>query len=248
MGRLAVVGGHTVLDLALHEQLDLALHEQLGLTPRERRIPVPGGPVHVVDAGDVVLLQRHRQPDYLLAPHLDHHAYAAALAAVGCDRVLALGSCGGLHPDLLPGTTIVVDDFVALAAQPDSRFVDERALRVPGFAPEWRARVLATWNRHAAVPARDGGVYWQTTGPRFETPAEIRLLAAFADVVGMTIGSECVACGERGLAYAAVCVVDNYANGVADRHLTVEEFEAGRTANAAALTTTLRAVVPELAR
>jgi 5'-methylthioadenosine phosphorylase len=90
-------------------------------------------------------------------------------------------------------------------------------------------------------------VYWQTTGPRFETAAEVRMIAAFADVVGMTIGSECVASRELGLAYAAVCVVDNLANGVADTPLTVEEFEAGRAANAAALTETLRRVVPELA-
>lgn len=239
MGRLAVVGGHTVLDLALHAAL--------GLTHRERRIAVPGGPVSVVDTGPVVFLQRHRQPSYVLASRVDHHADAAALVAAGCDRVLALGSCGGLHRRLPPGTTVVIDDFIALDAQPDSRYVDERALAVPGLTPAWRARVLDAWNRHAAVPAVDGGVYWQTTGPRFETPAEIRMMAAFADVVGMTIGSECVACGERGLAYAAVCVVDNFANGVADARLTVEEFEAGTAANVAAVTATLRGVVPELA-
>jgi len=239
VGRLAIVGGHSVLDVALHEEL--------GLTHRPRAVPVPGGPVHVVDAGSVVFLQRHRQPHSVLAPHLDHHAHAAALVATGCDRVLALGSCGGLHRRLPPGTTVVIDDVIALDAQPDSRFHDERALAVPGLTAGWRATVLAAWNRHAPAPAVDGGVYWQTTGPRFETPAEIRLLAAFADVVGMTIGSECVACTERGLAYAAVCVVDNLANGVAEAPLTLEEFEAGKAANVSALTATLRAVVPELA-
>ena len=33
---------------------------------------------------------------------------------------------------------------------------------------------------------------------------------------------------ELGLAYAAVCVVDNLANGVGEAELTVEEFEAGK--------------------
>lgn len=239
MGRLAVVGGHTVLDLALDAVL--------GLPSRTRRVPVPGGPVHVVDAGSVVFLQRHRQPDYVLAPRLDHHAHAAALATLGCDRVLALGSCGGLRAELAPGTTLVLADVIALDAQPDSRFVDDRALRVPGFTSGWRAQVLDAWRRHATIAPRDGGVYWQTTGPRFETAAEIRLMAAFADVVGMTIGSECLACAERDLAYAAVCVVDNLANGVGDAPLTVAEFEAGKAANQAALTATLRGVVPELA-
>src|SRR5690606_25385576 len=74
VGRLAVVGGHTVLDVALPAALADA--------HRERAVPVPGGPVHLVDAGPVVFLQRHRQADYVLAPHLDHHAHVAALAAV----------------------------------------------------------------------------------------------------------------------------------------------------------------------
>lgn len=240
MGRLAVVGGHTVLDRGLHDAI--------GLSGRARRVPVPGGPVHVVDAGSVVFLQRHRQPDYVLAPYVNHHAHAHALAETGCDRVLALGSCGGLHPTLPPGTTLVLDDFVALATGPESRFTDGRAAMVPGFDPDWRARVLTAWRTHAASPPRDGGVYWQSTGPRFETPAEIRMMAAVADVVGMTIGSESVAARERDLAYAAVCVVDNLANGVASAPLTVAEFEAGAAANATTLIDTLRRVVPELAQ
>ena len=240
MGRLAVVGGHTILDLGLGDAL--------GMPTRERRIPVPGGPVTVVDAGSVVFLQRHRQPGYVPAPRLDHHAHAAALAAAGCDRVLAVGSCGGLRPNLPAGTTVVPHDYVAFSAQPDSRFVDERALAVHGFTPEWRARVVASWTAHAPSPPVDGGVYWQTRGPRFETPAEVRAIATFADVVGMTIGSECVASRERGLAYAAVCVVDNLANGLGASTLTVDEFEAGKAANVAALVATLREVVPELAR
>ena len=58
------------------------------------------------------------------------------------------------------------------------------------------------------------GVYWQARGPRLETPAEIRLVAAHADVVGMTVATECVIAGELGLRYAELCVVDNLANGV----------------------------------
>ena len=69
----------------------------------------------------------------------------------------------------------------------------------------------------------DGGVYWQTNGPRFETPAEVRMLAAHADVVGMTVASECVAANQLGLEYAAVCVVDNLANGIGVETLTPEQ-------------------------
>ena len=84
MGRLAVVGGNSILGLTLCNAL--------GLTARARRVPVPGGPVVVDDADDVVFLQRHGVGVYTLPHRIDHHAHAHALATVGCDRVLALSS------------------------------------------------------------------------------------------------------------------------------------------------------------
>jgi len=98
----------------------------------------------------------------------------------------------------------------------------------------------------AWLAPRDGGVYWQTIGPRFETPAEVRLIAAHADVVGMTVGSECVIAGELGLQYAALCMVDNLANGLGAEQLSVAEMEVDRAANAAALRDGLAAVLPRL--
>jgi 5'-methylthioadenosine phosphorylase len=91
-------------------------------------------------------------------------------------------------------------------------------------------------------------VYWQAIGPRFETAAEIRLIAGHADLVGMTIASECVLAGELGLAYASVCVVDNLANGVGDAPLSIEEFRAGAAANRARLVGALDAVLPALSK
>ena len=76
--------------------------------------------------------------------------------------------------------------------------------------------VVDAWGAEDGEPAVDGGVYWQTIGPRFETPAEIRMMAPHADLVGMTIASECIIAGELGLEYAAICVVDNLANGLAE--------------------------------
>jgi len=238
VGRLAVVGGNSVLGLALCDEL--------GLDARSRRIPVPGGPVVLDDAGDVVLLQRHGVDGYTLPHRIDHHAHARALARVGCDRVLALSSCGALKVEFQPGTVLVPDDFFALGQQPESRFVDERGHSVPGFDPEWRAKVVAAWAAHAPHPPIDGGVYAQTTGPRFEMPAEVRFLATIGDVVGMTIGTENVAMHERGLAHAAVCIVDNLGNGLGTTKLTYDEFEAGKRANQAMLVATLPGVLRDL--
>jgi 5'-methylthioinosine phosphorylase len=70
------------------------------------------------------------------------------------------------------------------------------------------------------------------------------MAAAHASVVGMTIASECVAATDLGLPYAAVCVVENLANGVGERELTPEELLAGRAATREALTVALQRLTP----
>ena len=84
-------------------------------------------------------------------------------------------------------------------------------------------------------------------GPRLETPAEVRLIAAHAEVVGMTMASECILAAEAGLRYAAICIVDNHANGVADTELTLLEIERNRDAHRGTVATMLAAILPRLA-
>ncbi len=62
----------------------------------------------------------------------------------------------------------------------------------------------------------------------------------------MTIASECIVARELSIPYAAVCVVDNLANGIAEAPLSVEEFEAGKAANRLRLLTAIDAVTEEL--
>lgn len=234
MKRLALIGGHSIL----------------GAEPRpgyERRsVETERGTVDVLERDGVVLMQRHGLDRYTTAAKLDHRRNLMALAELGCEQALAINSVGGLRSELGVGSFVCPDDFIAL--QLGLSLSDAHGgERVPGFDEAWRSRVLAAWAVAAEPELRDGGVYWQAIGPRFETPAEIRLIAAHADVVGMTMASECVLAGELGIPFASVCVVDNLANGVAPTPLSVAEFEAGKAANRALLLDALDAVVPELA-
>ena len=72
------------------------------------------------------------------------------------------------------------------------------------------------------------------------------MIAPHAQLVGMTIASECVVAGELGLEYAAICVVDNLANGLGDGELSIDEMEADRLINATRLRDGLAAVLPRL--
>jgi 5'-methylthioadenosine phosphorylase len=72
--------------------------------------------------------------------------------------------------------------------------------------------------------ARTGGVYVQTRGPRIETVAEVTALAKIADVVGMTLASEATLACELGMEFAALCTVDNYANGLGSEVVSYEHI------------------------
>ena len=159
--------------------------------------------------------------------------------------MLAICSVGSLHAELDVGSFVCPSDFLSFG-QVQAAFDDERGHVVPGFDLVWRRLVLEAWAAGSELPIREQGLYWQSPGPRFETPAEVRLIAEHADVVGMTMASECVAASQLGLAYAAVCVVDNLANGIAPEPLTAESYEAAVAANREHLGAALASLLPAL--
>jgi 5'-methylthioinosine phosphorylase len=205
-----------------------------------------GTEIAAVAERHAVVLQRHGTADAYVLPHrIDHEANLRSVVEAGCDRVLAICSVGSLEPGLGVGSFVCPHDFIALQTTVTS-FDDPRGHAMPGFDSTWRGEALAAWETSGAGPLRDGGVYWQTNGPRFETLAEIGLIAAHADLVGMTLASECIVAGELGLPYAAVCVVDNLANGIGGQPLSPAELEGHRERNALRLRDSLAAVLPKL--
>jgi 5'-methylthioadenosine phosphorylase len=221
-----------------------------GADPIEGRrfeLEIGGTRVEGTDGGDIVGIARHGFDRNVPAHLVDHRANITAGCELGCDRVLALASVGTLREDLPVGTLICPDDFYAPQVAP-SFYSDARGHSVPGFDDEWRVAVISTWDALTETELENGGVYAQTRGPRFETPAEVRALGEVADVVGMTIAAESILAREATLAYAAVCTIDNWGNGVLDRQLTVEEYRRSRDQTAAVLVEGLRHVLPALAK
>lgn len=104
---------------------------------------------------------------------------------------------------------------------------------MPGFDESLRQAILEVV-RSAGFHPLPYGVYANARGPRFETKSEIRMMADYCDVVGMTSAHETVACCEVGLPYAILAMVDNYANGIGGV-LTLEAFHQAQAENLAVL-------------
>jgi len=181
----------------------------------------------------VVFLARHGH-DHRVPPHrVNHRANLWALRELGATAILATASTGSLKKTIRPGSFVVPNDFVSFWDIPT--FHDEDVVHAtPGLDPTLRD-LLVTAGRAVKASVRTRGVYVQTTGPRLETPAEIRHFATLGDVVGMTMASEATLANELGIPYAAVCSVDNYGNGIVERPLTFEQIRETQTRNQDAL-------------
>jgi len=184
---------------------------------------------------EIVHVSRHEEGHVRLSNHVTHRANVAALKDAGCDAVLAATVCGAVEPDVELGSLIVFDDlhFVSnrLADGSLCTFHD-----VPGdprrghwiyedpYSPELR-RALVAGAAAAGVAARDGGCYGHVDGPRFNTKAEIRALAACGvTAVSQTAGPETVLCGEAELPFGLVGYATDYANGVREEATPVERL------------------------
>jgi 5'-methylthioadenosine phosphorylase len=209
--RLGIVGGSGFLEGPLLEDVEA--------TP----IETPRGEAHVFLGEGFALLLRHGHGVYHPPHRIPHHAHVLALESLGVEKVVGLNSVGSLKAELGPGTVVVPDDYLSLHPPPSFAPENERLHIVPALDAGMRAFLVAAAGATGAVV--DGGVYVEFSGPRFETRAEIRFVKDHGDVVGMTAASEATLFQERGIAYANLGVVDNFAHGIGDEPLTFDAYE-----------------------
>src|SRR5436305_7234727 len=189
------------------------------------------------EIGDVEVLHvsRHGEGHKRLSNHVTHRANIAAFRELGADAVLAVTVCGAVDPSVPLGSLIVFDDLHFLA----NRLTDGSLCTLydePGardrahwiyegpFSERLRGALLEGC-RQADVPARDGGCYGHVDGPRFNTRAEIRSLAAAGvTAVSQTAGPETGRAGEAEPPYALLGYATDYANGVKEETTPVEEL------------------------
>ena len=187
------------------------------------------GPVTCKQRGDFVLINRHGY-GFPLPPHsINYRANIRALADLGYQDILSVNSVGSLKPDLPPGTIVSCSDYVGLQQGPATFFDTELKGGAPGIAnnliPLLVKKLAPEFKIHP------GKTYVQMRGPRFETKAEVRIVQAWGDVIGMTAAHEADLCTELGLRYNSLALIDNFANGLEGTEVDFAKFKALVRAN-----------------
>jgi len=207
---------------------------------------------------DVLHVSRHEAGHQRLSSLVTHRANIAALHAAGAEAVIAVTVCGAVDPTVELGSLVCFDDLHFLANRLGNgelcTFFDQPGDPQRGhwifedpFSAGLRAALLAG-AADAGVAVRDGGCYGHVDGPRFNTKAEIRGLAACGvTAVSQTAGPETVLCAELELPYALLGYATDYANGVQDEPTPVEELIRLVGASAEAFAVALTAALPRVA-
>ena len=208
-----------------------------GHVPAVRSLAV--GPVRVlVFLGRVHLYEGHPVAAVV-------HGVRTAVAA-GCRVIVLTNAAGGIRPDIGVGQPVLISDHLNLTgcsplagpAPPAgyaSRFTDLSDLYAA------RLRALA----HAADPWLPEGIYAALAGPHYETPAEIRMLAAAgADMVGMSTALEAIAARHLGAEVLGISLVTNPAAGLSPDRLDHAEVLAAGQRRAAGVGGLLARILP----
>ena len=198
---------------------------------------VAGKPV-VIFEGRVHLYEGH-------SPYTVAHAVREAVLA-GCTTVVVTNAAGGINPAFEVGVPVLISDHLNLTGsnplvgrweENRSAFVDLSNLYDDGL------RALA----RSIDPTLREGVYAGLTGPVYETPAEIRMLASMgADLVGMSTVHEAIAAHHLGAKVLGISVVTNQAAGLSGVALSHDEVRRAAHASSARVEELLRGVLAEL--
>jgi len=149
-------------------------------------------------------------------------------ARLGARRVVLTNAAGGLDPSFGPGTLMVMRDHINLTGKSPltGPNADELGPRFPDMVDAWSPRLRAAL--HAAAAAEGvtlaEGVYIGLTGPSYETPAEVLMLAGLGGhAVGMSTVLECMAARWIGLEVCGISLVSNAGAGYTGEPLSHEE-------------------------
>ncbi|MBA3233335.1 MAG: purine-nucleoside phosphorylase [Propionibacteriales bacterium] len=199
------------------------------------------GTIRSVEVGGVNALVFLGRTHYYEGRGVAAVVHGVRLAAnAGCRAIVLTNGCGGLRPEWIPGTAVLIKDHINLTATSPivgADFVDLTDL--------YSARLRALCRE--IDPSLDEGVYVQFPGPHYETPAEISMVRAIGgDLVGMSTSLEAIAAREAGMEVLGISLVTNAAAGCSGERLDHDEVLAAGKAAASRMGALLSSIVARI--
>lgn len=188
-------------------------------------------------AGEMLLFERHGK---LICAFMGRrHWYEGAgwepvvmpvelMRRMGVKNILITNAAGGINPSLSPGQLMIIRDHINTCGINPliGEVVEGWGPRFPDLSSVYSIELVELLRKaaHDCDISLTEGVYAFTTGPGYETPAEIRAYAGMgADAVGMSTVPEATVASAAGINLAALSCITNMAAGISGPHLSHKE-------------------------
>ncbi len=152
------------------------------------------------------------------------------MASLGARILFQTNASGGLNPNFSPGDFMLIKDQISLFVPSPliGENVDEWGTRFPSMNETYNVKlggIIEETAKNLGIRLQHG-VYVQTTGPQYESPAEVKLLHSLgADAVGMSTVVEVIAANHIGMRVCGISCITNVAGGSVDKAVTHEEVK-----------------------
>ena len=181
-----------------------------------------GGVPIVAMQGRVHFYEGYKPQDVVLPIRL--------MKLMGAKVLFLTNAAGGINRSFNAGDFMLITDQISMSVTSPliGENIDELGVRFPDMSEVYSRRlrkIIENSAVTAGVPLRRG-VYIQTTGPQYETPAEIRAYERLgADAVGMSTAIEAIAARHAGMEICGISCISNLAAGISVNPLTHAEVQ-----------------------
>lgn len=154
-------------------------------------------------------------------------------------KILFLSNAAGcVNPDWKAGTLMLIRDHIAFHVPNPliGENVEECGVRFPDMTNIYDNELCEIIKKSADKLGVDikEGIYFQDSGPSYETPAEVRMAHMLgADAIGMSTAVEAIAAKHCGMKVCGISCITNMGAGISQGELNHKEVEetANRVAN-----------------
>ena len=177
------------------------------------------GPIRCGRIGEteVAILGRHGTDHTIPPSEVNYRANIHALGMLGCKAIIATTAVGSLREEIKRGDLVALDQFIDFTRRRMNTFHEQFEPGNPVHTPmadpfdKTLRDILIRTAETLGYVMHPTGTVVTIEGPRFSTRAESHMFRSWgADVINMSIATECALANEASIPYAAVAMSTDY--------------------------------------
>ncbi len=178
--------------------------------------------------GKKVLMMQGRFHFYEGVP-LDESVFPIrVMKSLGIEKLILTNAAGGCNESFEAGDLMIINDHINFTLRNPliGENFEELGPRFPDMSRAYDREFIEIAKKvgiESNLKLKEG-VYMWTTGPSYETPAEVKMAQIIgADAVGMSTVPETITAVHGGMRVLGISCITNMANGISDQPLNHEE-------------------------